>query len=144
MPGTRINAATDLARWLESSEEAQDGLTPATFTVDTERILWLAPRGSEHVACAGGAEVLAAGELVFDGSAVVEATNQSTGYCPEPASWTVLAEALDRLAVVHPGRYTAEFTFRRCEYCGELNVVKESWFVCAACDQPLPREWNCA
>ena len=65
-----------------------------TFTIDTHGELWLADRRSEHVACAGGEDVLAAGEMTFvqagAGFEVIEVTNQSTGYCPQPSSWPVV------------------------------------------------------
>jgi hypothetical protein len=61
-----------------------------TFVVDLRGALRIAPRQSEHVSCAGGEPVLAAGEFVLryaNGSwSVCGATNQSTGYCPEPSS----------------------------------------------------------
>ncbi|MDP1920732.1 MAG: hypothetical protein Q8L14_31105 [Myxococcales bacterium] len=37
----------------------------ATFVVSLSNVVLVAPRRSEHVACAGGLEVLAAGELFF-------------------------------------------------------------------------------
>jgi hypothetical protein len=72
---------------------------------------------------------------------VVEASNQSTGYCPEPESWTAVAAALDRIGVPHPGGFTLEIMFRRCPKCGERNMVKDGWFACGA---ELPKEWNLA
>ncbi|MDA0181614.1 hypothetical protein OJ997_15015 [Solirubrobacter phytolaccae] len=135
--GTAISTHAALVSWLDAADEREpDGTIPATFVVGVDGTLRLAPRSSEHVACVEGADVLAAGELFFDGAEVVGATNQSTGYCPEPASWPVVAEALDALGVSHPGEYTAAFTFRRCDACGTLNVVKDGWFVCGV-DLPL-------
>ena len=135
-PGQAVLARTDVPA---SSE-------PFTFVIDLEGTLRLAPRRSEHVACAGGAAVLSAGEITFepgpDGAQVTSATNQSTGYCPEPSSWTAVAAALDRIAIPHPGRFTDEFTFRRCPRCGERNLVREGDFTCAICDAELPATWN--
>jgi hypothetical protein len=37
-----------------------------------------------------------------------------------------------------------EIMFRRCEKCGERNVVKEGWFVCGVCRTDLPAKWNFA
>ncbi len=59
-------------------------------------------------------------------------------------------EPVDRLlprgGVLERSRVGAAFThaieFRRCPKCRELNLVKESWFVCVFCDGPLPLEWN--
>jgi len=92
--------------------------------------------------------VLSAGEITFergpDGLGVTSASNQSTGYCPEPSSWSAVAAALDRIAVPHPGRFTDEFTFRRCPRCGERNLVRDGDFTCAICDAELPAAWNFA
>ena len=119
---------------------------PFTFVVDLEGAMRLAPRRSEHVACAGGKPVLSAGEISFergpDGLEVIAATNQSTGYCPEPSSWPAVAAALDRIGVPHPGRFTDEFTFRRCPGCGERNLVRDGDFICAVCNAELPAAWN--
>ncbi|HKI30800.1 MAG TPA: hypothetical protein VKA46_02830 [Gemmataceae bacterium] len=106
----------------------------------------MADRRSEHVACAGGKLVLSAGEMFFrlsaSGVQVVEVTNQSTGYCPEPESWPAVASALDRIGMMHPGRFTQEVVFRRCPACGERTVVKDGWFVCGLCGADLPADWN--
>lgn len=119
---------------------------PFTFVIDVEGILRIAPRRSEHVACAGGGPVLSAGEITFErgagGLEVASATNQSTGYCPEANSWPAVARALDRIGVPHPGRFTDEFTFRRCPQCGERNVVRDGDFTCAICEGELPVSWN--
>jgi hypothetical protein len=142
--GAIVTRGEDLANWLHGHPEALD--EGATFVIDVEGVLRLAPRRSEHVACAGGGLVQAAGELRFElrhGSAVVmEASNQSTGYAPEPESWSALAVALDALGVEHPGRYTIAFEFRRCPSCAQLNVVKDGWFYCDTCDAQLPVERN--
>jgi hypothetical protein len=124
-----------------------EGLVAATFIVSVEGWLHLASRRSEHVACAGGREVLSAGEMFFDNPPVVRAvavSNLSTGYCPEPESWVAVAGALDRAAILHPGRFTSAFLFRRCPSCGERNLVKDEFFVCALCDAELPPTWNFA
>jgi hypothetical protein len=82
--GRRVSSVRELEAWITDSEEssAQNGLTAATYVVDRQGQLLLAARGSEHVVCAGGHPVLAAGEMFFDGLDLVEVTNQSTGYCP--------------------------------------------------------------
>jgi len=142
-PGALVDSAAALAAWAAANPDARD--EGATFVVDGDGRLRVAPRRSEHVACAGGGEVLTAGELRLsrDGRAVVAASNQSTGYCPEPASFGALARALDAIGVARPAGWTAAFEFRRCDACGQLNVVKEGWLVCAACDADLPADWNC-
>jgi len=73
---------------------------------------------------------------------VIAVSNLSTGYCPEPASWPAVADALDRAGIPHPGRFTSAFLFRRCPACGERNVIKDDYFVCVVCDADLPAEWN--
>jgi len=135
-PGAVIASHTDLVAWLRGGERV------ATFVVGVDGQLRIAHRRSEHVACAGAREVLAAGEMTFDRSGVVAVSNQSTGFCPEPASWTAVAAALARAGIAHPGRYTDPFVFRRCDACGERNLVKDDDFTCALCDAPLSRDWN--
>lgn len=72
-----------------------------------------------------------------------EATNQSTGYCPQVnVSWDVLARVLDRLKIERPFRFTSAFEFRRCTACGAINLIKDDDFYCAECSEPLSLEWN--
>ena len=108
--------------------------------------LRLAPRRSEHVDCAAGQHVLAAGEVLFardgGGWCVSEISNQSTGYCPDPDSWPAVAMALDRIGPAHPGDFTHKVIFRRCPACGQLNIVRDGHFACAVCDGDLPAHWN--
>jgi hypothetical protein len=147
-PGTPILLPYDAASWVEATGQAPDqhGLIRATFTVSPEGVLHVADRHSEHVACAAGGVVLSAGEIAFDiierATEVVEITNQSTGYCPEPESWPAVADALDRVPLRHPGRFSSEFVFRRCPDCGQRNVVKEGDFTCSLCGAELPEGWN--
>jgi hypothetical protein len=146
--GTPISSTADLLAWgrrLGQHPEPNDRVA-ATFVVNAFGELLLAERRSEHVACAGGGPVFSAGEMFLcvesDVVEVVEVSNQSTGFCPEPKSWPVLAAALDRIGVRHPGRFTLQVVFRRCEKCGERNVVRDGWFVCEVCGADLPVEWN--
>ncbi|TCO61994.1 hypothetical protein EV192_102131 [Actinocrispum wychmicini] len=126
-----------------STEELAE---PVTFIVDTDGVLRLAPRRSEHVACASGGMVLCAGEMSFCREAgrwrVGEVSNQSTGYCPDVTSWPAVAEALDRAGIRRPAGFTHEVVFRRCTNCQEHNIVREDDFVCVFCDAVLPQEWN--
>lgn len=145
--------ATDSApgvaiRGTEDAEPFSDGML-RTFVVDLDGVLRLAPRETEHVACAGKGDVLAAGELALlplRGSAarmhVTWASNQSTGYCPEPSSWCALASALDRAGIVHGAGFDFDAVFRRCTACGERNLVKDDWLECALCGATLPTRWN--
>jgi hypothetical protein len=138
-PGTEIRAASDLEPFATGE--------PLTFVVGVDGILRVADRHSEHVACAGGGEVLSAGELTAvrgkkRGCSIIDVSNQSTGYCPEPESWPAVAAALDGAGLAHPGCFTFEVVFRRCPKCGERNLVKDSWFSCAICGGDLPLSWN--
>lgn len=144
-PGVRISSMQALHDWLCSQprERVRDGTLVATFAVNLRGELLLAPRRSEHVACASGGPVLSAGEITIDEDlSVAEITNLSTGFCPEPESWESVASALDQLGIQHPGRFTTEVVFRRCPACGERNIVKDDWFYCAVCEARLPAEWN--
>jgi hypothetical protein len=148
--GAPITSAADLAGWVRRTgqEPNSAGLVAVTFVVDEQGRLLVADRRSEHVACSSGRAVLSAGELFLAhseaGWRVVEVTNQSTGFCPEPESWPAVASELDRAGVPHPGRFTAEVVFRRCGPCGQRNVVKGGWFACDVCGAELPAEWNFA
>ncbi|MEU8136013.1 hypothetical protein [Streptodolium elevatio] len=146
-PGTPARTRADLSAWLGARPPAEHD-EPFTYTVGADGVLRLAPRRSEHVACAGGEPVGAAGEIAFvraaDGWMVDEADNLSTGYCPDPDCWTVLAAALDTIGVGRPDAFTRSVVFRRCPRCGERNVVRDGYFTCALCDADLPSEWNFA
>ncbi|TDD61632.1 hypothetical protein [Actinomadura rubrisoli] len=140
--GRSIRTPTDFHNWASEQELTE----PFTFVIDTEGILRLAPRRSEHVACAGGAPVLSAGEMTFVHEEgrwfVTEVSNQSTGYCPDTNSWPAVAEALEQVGLGHPPGFTHEVIFRRCPACQEHNIVREDDFVCVFCDSDLPRNWN--
>ena len=139
--GQTISSAADLTRWLAENPDARrEG---ATFIVDLRGRLRLAPRRSEHVACAGGEPVLTAGELTFGRDAtIVGATTQSTGYCPDTDSFVALERALADAGLRGPRAFQPAVVFRRCPRCGELNLVKDDWFVCVFCEEALPRSWN--
>ena len=143
-PGTPIHSVDDLSAWIvsRSSETEPDGSLIATFTVDVSGTLLLAPRRSEHVACAGGGPVLSAGEITFFDGDVSEITNQSAGFCPEPESWTTVAAGLDAIPVNRPDDFTTRVEFRLCPACNERNIVKDGWFVCDLCGADLPETWN--
>jgi hypothetical protein len=148
-PGREIRTPADLRAWLTESAHPTDAgqLVPATFVIDPAGRLLIADRHSEHVACAAGRDVLAAGEIFFlieRGSAVsvAEVTNQSTGYCPEPTCWPAVEAALDRIGLDHPPGFTTECIFRKCQNCGARNIVKDGWYHCDVCGHPLAAEWN--
>lgn len=142
-----VESVDQLVDWLVD-RPGDEVAEPFTFVVDIEARLRLAPRRSEHVDCAAGQDVLAAGEMTFardgPGWAVTEVSNQSTGYCPDPDSWPAVAVALDRAGLAHPGDFTVKVIFRRCPVCGQLNIVRDHDFVCAVCDSDLPERWNIA
>lgn len=134
-----------LTEWL-ARRDHQELLEPFTFVVAGSGLLRVAPRRSEHVALAGGRDVLAAGEMTFApasaGWRVTQVSNQSTGYCPDPDCWPAVAQALDLVGVHHPGDFTDKVVFRRCPACGERNIVRDNDFTCALCDSDLPVQWN--
>ncbi len=125
--GLKVTSVHDLEKWIIQTN--QDGLIVVTFVVNEQGKLLVADRSSEHISCSGGHAVLSAGEMVFSVSnstvEVVDVSNQSTGFCPEPESWPAVATALDRIGIPHPGRFTQEVVFRRCPTCGQRNIVKD-------------------
>ncbi|MFD7711527.1 hypothetical protein [Streptomyces sp. NPDC059786] len=143
--GCRIGTAVAFGGWI-AERSAAEPAEPFTFVVGTDGALRLAPRRSEHVACAGGDMVLSAGEISFVCEAgrwaVSEVSNQSTGYCPDVTSWPAVARALDDVGLGHPSGFTHEVVFRRCPGCQEHNIVRENDFVCVFCGTDLPRTWN--
>jgi len=144
--GVVIRSADDLAAWVREHEADGDAYgVGATFVIGVDGYLRIASRRSEHVACAGGQSVLAAGEMFFSTDrppVVVVVSNLSTGYCPEPACWGAVQVALDLAGIEHPGELTDAFVFRRCSACRERNLVKDEYFVCAICEAELPADWN--
>ncbi len=134
----------ELRAWL-----AAQGLAPPvtlTFVVTGGGALRVAPRQAEHVACARGEAVRAAGELELAISGklleVLGVTNQSTGYCPEPSCFEEVRDALAKVGLTPPPTFAHAFDFRRCPACRTIAVVKDADFECAACGSSLPRDWN--
>jgi hypothetical protein len=144
-PGTLIGAPRDLLALLRPDERMGCHCT-VTYTVDVDGRLRVADRHSEHVACAGGAPVLAAGELEFvarrDRVEITQISNQSTGYCPEPSSWPAVQAALENAGLDAPDAFTHAFLFRCCPVCTATNLVKDQIFECALCGADLPLVWN--
>lgn len=143
--GHLIGSPDDFAAWLATCGGGELA-EPFTFVVGLDGILRVAPRRSEHVACAAGAPVLSAGEITFSREQgrwrVSEVSSQSAGYCPDPASWPAVSDALDRAGLEHPGCFTHPVVFRRCPRCQERNLVKDNYFACVICGAELPRAWN--
>ncbi|WP_274710572.1 hypothetical protein [Streptomyces sp. SKN60] len=143
--GCRIGSAADFGGWVVGRSAAELA-EPFTFVVGMDGVLRLAPRRSEHVACAGGGMVLSAGEIGFMREAarwtVSMVSNQSTGYCPDVSSWAEVARALDAVELRRPSGFTHEVVFRRCPDCQEHSIVREDDFVCVFCGSDLPVVWN--
>jgi hypothetical protein len=145
--GVAIRCSDDLRVWIKAAAQRADMQVVATFVIDMKGTLLIADRRSEHVACASGEPVLSAGEMTFvvgNELEVIDVSNQSTGYCPEPESWPHVALALDRIPIPNPGRFTHEIVFRRCASCGQINIVKDNWLACLFCGKELPMQWNIA
>lgn len=149
--GDLVLRAHDVRAWALRTDQAanDEGLIRATYTVadegDAGWALRVADYGREHVACAGGGPVLAAGVAWFEVAplsvTVIRIDNHSTGFCPEPGCWPAVAALLDAAGIGRPARFTKELVFRRCA-CGQRNVVHDDHWVCAVCDAALPRDWN--
>lgn len=142
---TRITSVADFESWA-GRQSPTELAEPFTYVVGLDGRLRPAPRRSEHVACAGGAAVLGAGEITFVREAghwaVGEVSNQSTGYRPDVTSWPAVARALDGIPLRRPTAFTHEVVFRRCPACAEHNIVREADFVCVFCGGELPEAWN--
>lgn len=144
----KVTSQQGVITWLANSEHPinVDGTITLTFIVDTEGLLWVNDRHSEHILCANGGEVLSAGEMTFevkpDSVSVVAVTNQSTGYCPQPESYPVVKKGLEQTDIPHPSHFTTAYHFRLCDQCGTTNIIKDDWYVCAVCDSDLSQTWN--
>jgi hypothetical protein len=95
--------------------------------------------------------VFAAGEITVSRAGdVLDVSNQSTGFCPEPASWSALVSALDDAGLAHPAEWSMAFEFRRCTRfttsgataCEARTLVKDDVYECAECGAELPQMWN--
>ncbi|MGD1839969.1 MAG: hypothetical protein ACFB0B_03610 [Thermonemataceae bacterium] len=106
----------------------------------------ISDRHAEHVVCAGGQNVLSAGEMTFNFDLediyVGEVSNQSTGYCPKTESWKAVEIALDKIKIAHPDFFTSAFEFRYCENCQTKNLIKEEVYECSVCCADLSLDWN--
>jgi len=147
--GSPIRAATDVRRWVRESGQLLDpaSCVIATFVIDATGTLLIADRHSEHVACAGGQPVKCAGDMTVrvlaEAVAVVAVSNQSTGYCPEPASWPAVAAALLAAGLEPPAGFDRACDFRICPRCAGKQLVKDAVYECAVCGTELPTVYNC-
>lgn len=66
--GKVILSQQDVLDWISDTNQELDGMNQVTvtFIINIEGQLLIADRHSEHVACAGGKEVLSAGEMTFE------------------------------------------------------------------------------
>jgi hypothetical protein len=148
--GTCIRSPGDLALWgaKKAPSNKPNHEFVVTFVVCEDGFLLIADRRSEHVACAGGQAVLAAGELSFailkHGVQILWITNQSTGYCPEPSCWIAVASAVRRAGADPPDGFSQTFDYRRCEHCQTITIIKDGLFRCEVCRAKLPELWNLA
>jgi hypothetical protein len=144
IPRCQPGSPEELTAWLTGEGYALP--VTLTYVVTADGRLRVSDRNSEHVACARGEPVRAAGEIGFRSSAgrpVVDfLTNQSTGYCPEPSCFAAASDAVLEAGFDAPPGFSHEFTFRRCPTCSGISIVKEADFECAACGSALPLGWN--
>ncbi len=145
--GVKINRIEDIQKWIEASNQiiTNENII-ATFIINEQKQLVISDRHSEHVVCAGGKNVLSAGEITFnfeqENISVSEISNQSTGYCPKPDSWKIIRIVLNQLKIEHPKYFTRAFEFRLCENCHTKNLIKEDIYKCAVCNSDLDLNWN--
>lgn len=136
----------DVRAWIRDTKQRLEanGLIRATYVVDAGGKLRIADYGCEHVVCAGGGQVQAAGVLWLcpRPPAVEEVSNHSLGFCPEPDCWPAVQAALEAVGLPHPGELTTRLVFRRCPACAQKNVVKDGVFECGVCGGALPERWN--
>jgi hypothetical protein len=134
--------------WNELSCDAQFALAPAmAFLGNSPK-----PGKTEYARLVPEQERISASRLMLlklnldtdDPKWSSSVTNQSTGYCPEPESWFAVKSALDRARIEAPAGFSQEFLFRRCLYCGAVNIIKDDLFECAVCTCVLPADWNLA
>ena len=137
--GTRVRTTSELTAAYQRLDGRRDSLV-CTYVVDAVGDLRIADRASEHVDCASGGPVMAAGELTLerDGS-VSEITNLSTGFCPEVTSWPAVSHAFASVERA-PSTWSYAFEFRRCG-CGARVVLKDD-DACPECDATLATTWN--
>lgn len=145
--GTKITQIKDILKWVEDfNQTTVDEKLIATFVISENEELLISDRHSEHVMCAGGRNVLSAGEITYSFEKkeiyVSEISNQSTGYCPKPDSWEIVEIVLSKIGLEFPKYFTRAFEFRYCENCETKNLIKEGIYECAVCGFELDLEWN--
>ncbi len=142
--GRHIATVGQLRTWLQqldAEDPAAEGW--ATYVVVPEGRLLLAHRRTEHVACAGGDDVLGAGEAQLDPDGeALWLSNYSSGYCPDASCYDAVSAAFTSAGIGVPPSFSHAVVFRKCPGCGERNVVKDGDFTCSLCESALPEHWN--
>ena len=145
--GHQVIELADIKEWIQERPEelVNDNIT-ATFVISEENELIINGRHTEHVMCAKGQNVLSAGEIIFEISgreiSISEISNQSTGYCPKPESWSIVEKVLEKIGIESPEYFTNAYEFRYCEQCKNINLIKDAVYECAVCGSELDGEWN--
>lgn len=142
--GRHIPNVEGLRAWLaELNDLDPDAEGWATYVVTPDARLLVAHRRTEHVACAGGSDVLGAGEAQFDSAGDVRwLSNYSSGYCPDASCYPDVREAFLGAGMDPPPSFSHAVVFRKCPSCGERNVIKDDDFACSLCGSAVPAEWN--
>ncbi len=147
-PRHEVVGVEGLLAWVAAQGISRPGTRDfiLTYVVLPDGTMFVSHRNSEHVACARGGMVLAAGEITFAKSRIglelVDVSNLSTGYCPEVRSWEAVAPALAAAGLGEIRAYSQAFEFRYCRGCECTCIVKDGIYECPACLGELPREWN--
>lgn len=145
--GYKIVEVEDIKEWIQGRpSELANGTITATFVISEEEELIINGRHTEHIMCAKGHNVLSAGEVIFQLEAneisISEISNQSTGYCPKPASWPIVEMVLAKIGIEYPEGFTNAYDFRYCEACKNINLIKDDVYQCLVCNSDLDLEWN--
>jgi len=146
--GTSIYHISDIDDWIKTTEQQSDdyGNIIATFVLMPDYTLRISDRHSEHVQCANRNPVLNAGEMTFAVNRqnkvqnIAQITNQSTGYCPSPTSWSKLEKALTPLNTAYPENFDPIYIFSYCVHCQCLKIIKDNYYFCTYCDNALPTD----
>jgi hypothetical protein len=142
--GKIISSQSDVKNWIIETNQTcnVNNEIIATFVIDLCENLRINDRRSEHIVCANGENILSAGEITFQIKhnqiiSISQITNLSTGYCPSIKSWYFVEKALSKITIEFPPFFTTKFIFRICENCGDINLIKDSFFVCINCEKEL-------
>ena len=143
----RVTNSENVKQWIQKTSQVmeRDYSIIATYIIDEQQQLWITDRRYEHVACAEGKRVLAAGEMTFlveNNVSISEISNQSTGYCPKKSCWQVVETVMRRTGMNFPNYWTLAVTFRMCKNCHQRNIVKDAFFICDVCGEALNLHWN--